>query len=821
MNVSYKWLSEYLDVSGYTAKELAEKLTRSGIEVDVVEALNKGVSGVVVGHVLTKDKHPDADKLSVLTIDVGGEENLQIVCGAQNVAAGQKVPVAVVGAVLPGDFKIKRAKLRGVESAGMVCSAKELGMNDKLLAKELQEGIFVLPADSPIGADAVALLGLDDEVLELDLTPNRSDALSMLGVAYEIGAIIGREAKLPKETDGQVASGKQATELVKVKVDEPARELCSHYIAKYIEDVKVAPSPLWMQTRLMAAGVRPINNVVDITNYVLMEYGQPLHAFDASILPSASIHVRPAADGEVLATLDGQQRTLDPSMLVIASGKTAVALAGVMGGADTEVDASTTTVVLESAKFHGGSVRKTSRKVGLRSESSIRFEKEVDPARVRLAAERAASLLCQLAGGKVAFGVAEDLVSPAAPKVITITGARINSYIGTDIPLADMQAIFARLQFEVKVIGDDTLEVTVPTRRGDISRDVDLIEEVARIYGYDHIPATPILGATTPGALTRGQKVRRLVRESLVGSGLYEAVNYSFTDPKVADWFKGFYPTVERIPLALPMSEERSVLRTSLVPHLIENAIYNNNRNTTTTAVFEIGNIFVANALPLADLPEERTLVAGLWTGLRRATAWHSDNAKVDFFDVKGVVDALLGGLGIGSIAAPVSYVRLAVDGSDSADLHPGRSAAIVTADGVRLGWIGQLHPSLQQQLDLDDTYVFELDLAALVDASTTDIAYTALPRFPATTRDLAVAVALDAPVGEMLRVARAAAGELVESLELFDVYTGDKVDAGTKSVAMSFVYRHPERTLTDDEVSEAHARAVEALTSTFAAILR
>jgi phenylalanyl-tRNA synthetase beta chain len=811
MNVSYKWLSEYLDLTGFTAKELAEKLTRSGIEVDVVESLNKGVSGVLVGYVKEKAKHPDADKLSVCTIDIGAEEDLQIVCGAQNVAAGQKVPVAVVGAVLPGDFKIKRAKLRGIESMGMICSAKELGMNDKLLPKELQEGIFVLPADSPVGADAVNLLGLDDEVLELDLTPNRSDALSMLGVAYEIGAIINRKPNLPKETDGQTPSGKQANELVKVKID--ARDLCSHYTAKYIEDVKIGPSPLWMQTRLMAAGVRPINNVVDITNYVLMEYGQPLHAFDAKKMPSASIHVRSAAEGETLDTLDGQTRELDPSMLVIAAGKQAVALAGVMGGADTEVDAATTTVVLESAKFAGGSVRKTSRKIGLRSESSVRFEKEVDPARVRLAAERAASLICQLAGGKVAFGVAEDVVNIAQDAVIDITGARINGYLGTSISLADMQAIFARLQFAVEVTGEDALRVTVPTRRGDISRDVDLIEEVARIFGYDHIPATPILGATTPGALTRSQKVRRLIRESLTGSGLYEAVNYSFTDPKVADWFVGFYPDAVRVPLALPMSEERSVLRTSLVPHLIENALYNANRNTSTTAIFELGNVFVTNELPLRDLPNERTLVAGLWTGLRQSASWHSAKVVVDFFDMKGVLDSLLGGLGI----ADVRYVPLKAN----AQLHPGRAAEVLTAGGARLGWMGQLHPELQQQLDLADTYVFELELDAVVAAATTDIAYRALPRFPATTRDMAVAVAVDAPVGEMVRAAGAAAGELLESIELFDVYTGDKIDAGFKSVAISFVYRHPERTLTDDEVSAAHLRALAALESQFSAVLR
>jgi phenylalanyl-tRNA synthetase beta chain len=417
-----------------------------------------------------------------------------------------------------------------------------------------------------------------------------------------------------------------------------------------------------------------------------------------------------------------------------------------------------------------------------------------------------------LAGGQVAFGVSEDQTVKVEDTVIEITGARINGYLGTAIKLADIQKIFARLQFVVEVIGDDALKVTVPTRRGDISRDVDLIEEVARIYGYDHIPATPILGATTPGALTRSQKVRRQVREALAAAGLYEAVNYSFTDPKVADNFIGFYPNAVRIPLALPMSEERSVLRTSLIPHMIENARYNANRNIDTTAIFELGNVFLTDKLPLQDLPEERTLLAALWTGLRRPTAWHQGKVGVDFFDLKGILDNLLQGLGI----TDATYAPL----KDNGQLHPGRSAEVLVG-GVRLGWIGQLHPSLQQQLELNDTFVFELDLKALIEASTTLISYNSLPRFPATTRDMAVAVAIDAPVGDMVRVARVAAGELLESIELFDIYTGDKIEVGLKSVAISFVYRHAERTLTDEEVTEAHNRVLAELETKFAAVLR
>ncbi|MDF2937743.1 MAG: subunit beta of phenylalanyl-tRNA synthetase, partial [Paenibacillaceae bacterium] len=406
MKVSYQWLSQYVDVSGYTAEELAEKLTRSGIEVDGAENRNLGVTGVVVGYVVERVKHPDADKLSVCTVDVGREENLQIVCGAKNVAAGQKVPVAVVGAKLPGDFQIKRAKLRGVESMGMICSANELGLNDKLLPKEIQEGILVLPEETPVGADILDVLAIEDKVLDLDLTPNRSDCLSMLGAAYEIGAILGRPVKLPDAREGLAESAAPAEDSLKVTISAP--EECFHYSARLIEGVTVGSSPLWLQNRLMAAGVRPINNIVDITNYVMLEYGQPLHAFDADRIAGSHIDVRLARPGECLTTLDDQDRELAESMLLITDGEgTAVGIAGVMGGANSEVNEGTTRIILESAKFAGSTVRKTSKQLGLRSEASIRFEKGVNPEHVIPALDRAASLICALGGGVSAKGTVE------------------------------------------------------------------------------------------------------------------------------------------------------------------------------------------------------------------------------------------------------------------------------------------------------------------------------------------------------------------------------------------------------------------------------
>jgi len=464
MRVSYQWLKEYIDLSGVSPEELAELMTRGGIEIDTVEQRNQGVSNVVVGHVLEKEKHPDADKLSVCKVDAGTGETLQIVCGAPNVAAGQKVPVALIGAKLPGGIAIKRAKLRGVESQGMICSAKELGINDKLLPKDMQEGILVLPADSEIGTPITEYLALDDAVLELDLTPNRSDCLSMLGVAYEAAALTGRQVKLP---DTRVESGAlKAADKIAVTISAP--EHCFRYAARYVQGVKIGPSPQWMQNRLIAAGVRPINNIVDITNYVMLEYGQPLHAFDADKL-GGRIEVRLARPGETMVTLDDQERKLDPDMLLITDGERPVALAGVMGGANTEVSDETVNVVLESAEFDAATVRRTSRRLGLRSEASLRFEKGVDPARVVPAVDRAAALMALYAGGTVLDGIVQAVVREAEPAVVSVTLAKINGHLGTSLTAVEVQEIFARLEFESAVSEGGVFTVKVPTRRGDIS----------------------------------------------------------------------------------------------------------------------------------------------------------------------------------------------------------------------------------------------------------------------------------------------------------------------------------------------------------------
>lgn len=535
MNVSYKWLSEYIDLSGIAPQELAEMMTRGGIEIDSVPSRDAGVTGVVVGYVKTREKHPDADKLNICTVDVGSGEDLQIVCGAPNVAAGQKVPVAIVGAKLPGGLDIKRAKLRGVESQGMICSARELGMNDKLLPKEQQEGILVLPADTVLGENILDVLALNDSVLELDLTPNRSDCLSMLGVAYEVSALTARPIKVPNPSSELHATADKTTDHVSVSVE--SEELSPTYQVRYIKGVKVAPSPQWIQNRLIAAGVRPINNIVDITNYVMLEYGQPLHAFDASKVSGGRIVVRLAQPGETLVTLDGQERKLEPHMLVIADADKAIALAGVMGGANSEVTPDTTDIILESAKFDGGIVRRTSRQLGLRSEASLRFEKEVDRGQVRAALDRAATLMAKYAEGAVAEGVAESSgASPEAVK-IQISLNRINGMLGTALSSLELTTIWSRLGFETSSDVDGQWEITVPSRRGDITRAVDLIEEVARLHGYDEIPTARIEGPSTTGALTKTQAIRRELRSALTDAGVHEAISYSVTSAARASGF--------------------------------------------------------------------------------------------------------------------------------------------------------------------------------------------------------------------------------------------------------------------------------------------
>ncbi|OCS93057.1 phenylalanine--tRNA ligase subunit beta [Caryophanon latum] len=793
MLVSLNWLKQYVNTQELSNEELAERITRSGIEVDAIIDRASGIQNVVVGYVESKEKHPEADRLNVCQVNVGEDGIQQIVCGAPNVDAGQKVIVARPGAKLPGGIKIKKSKLRGQESNGMICSLQELGIEGRVVPKAYAEGIYVLPEDAEIGSDALAYLGFRDTVLELGLTPNRSDALSMLGVAYEVAAILSEEVSLPEVA--YTASAKKASDVLNLRVD--AIDANPMYTAKVIENITVKESPMWLQERLMAAGVRPHNNVVDITNYVLMEYGQPLHAFDFDKLGSNEIVVRYAQDGETMTTLDGQERTLKANNLVITNGKTPQAIAGVMGGAESEVSETTTTVVLESAYFNPLSVRQTSKEVGLRSDSSARFEKGVDPNRVLAAAERAAQLLTQLAGGQVLEGTVLVDELDKSPARVVVSPDFINGRLGMKISLEEMLDILNRLKFDVEA-ANGMLIIDAPTRRQDIKIEEDIVEEIARLYGYDEIPTT-LPASNVPGRLSAYQAARRTVRNHLEGVGLYQAVTYSLTSAALSQKFA--LQAEETTRLLMPMSEERSTLRQSLIPHLLEAAAYNVARSQENVALYEIGSVFLGQTAE--ELPREVEHIAAVITGRWVDNAWQGEKKQVDFFVLKGIVESLFEKLGLTS---RVTYVKAQMDG-----LHPGRTAAILL-DGEQVGIIGGLHPQEQKALDLKEAYVLEMNLAAILAAETDVLTYKAVPRFPAMTRDMALVLNSSAAAGDIVAIIEKAGTKLLKNVNVFDVYEGDKMEAGKKSVAFSLTFFDPERTLTVEEVEAAYNKIVAAL---------
>ncbi|WP_449537195.1 phenylalanine--tRNA ligase subunit beta [Ferdinandcohnia sp. Marseille-Q9671] len=803
MFVSYKWLQEYVDITGVSAEELAEKITRSGIEVEGVDHLGEGITGLVVGHVLECEQHPNADKLNKCLVDIGEEEPVQIICGAPNVAKGQKVVVAKVGAVLPGNFKIKKAKLRGEASNGMICSLQELGFESKLVSKEYAEGIFVFPHDVEPGADAIAQLNLDDQVLELGLTPNRSDCLSMLGVAYEVAAILGKDVKLPQP---KVTTSSEKTEGY-ISISVEAKEDNPLYVARVVKDVKIGPSPLWLQTRLMAEGIRPHNNVVDITNYILLEYGQPLHAFDYDRLGSKEILVRRATNGEKITTLDDAERTLTDEHLVITNGTVPVALAGVMGGANSEVQNDTTTVLIESAYFNSGTIRKASKDHGLRSEASARYEKGIDPKRTREAADRAAELMAELAGGVVLDGVVAVDTLDVKPVNVSVTLERINKVLGTDISREQVEEIFTNLKFPFTV-DNETFHVTAPTRRGDITIEEDLIEEVARLYGYDELPKTLPVGESTPGRLTDYQAKRRLVRQYLEGVGLYQSITYSLTSAEKVNQYA--LEKREPIRLAMPMSEERSVLRLSLLPHVLEVVGHNLARQIDSVATYEVGSVFLEDSN--RELPEEKEHLAVALTGSWLSPTWQGEKKATDFFVVKGVLEGLFEKLGL---EKRTTFLQARVEG-----MHPGRTASVLL-DNKEIGFIGQIHPNVQKEYDLTETFVFELSLKDILEADVEEIRYEAIPRFPSMSRDIALVVDKSVAAGDMKQVIIEAGGKLLRDVTIFDLYEGERMEEGKKSVAYSIKYFDPERTLTEEEVTKAHEKVLTAVAEKFDATLR
>ena len=808
MLVSYNWLKKYVDLGNLTPEELAAKITKSGIEVEGVEYVAEKSTNVVVGYVESCEKHPDADKLNLCQVDVG-EEKLQIICGAPNVAQGQKVAVAKPGAVLPGNFKIKKVKLRGIESNGMICSLKELGIEEKYIPTDIADGIFVFPEEATVGEPVDELLNLNDAVLELDVLANRADALSMLGIAYEVAAILDQPVKLPDEA---VQVEESATVANYVSVEVEAAELNPYYGAFMIKDVEIKPSPLWMRNYLMAAGIRPINNVVDITNYVLLEYGQPLHAFDYDRFGSEKIVVRRAKHDETLTTLDGQERILTDENLVITNGKEPVALAGVMGGLDSEVASETTNVLLEAAYFDAITVRKTVKQTGLRSESSTRFEKGVDPNRVRKAGARACSLLQQYAGGKVIAGTAEFDRLDRTEKVVEIDTPHINNRLGTEMTTSDIASILKRLQFDYKQ-DDDHFTVHVPTRRGDITLFEDMLEEVARIYGYDNLPFTLPEGAGQSGGLTVRQQLKRRVKNFVQGAGLMETLTYSLTNER--DVKRLISPEVASsaaspVALAMPMSEDHKYLRLSILPELLNVLSYNRARSQVNLGYYEMGSIFISGQNELSEQPDEQLRISGALTGIWSEQAWQQEKKEVDFYVVKGIVEGLFDFLQI-----PVTYSQTKVT-----DMHPGRCAVVKVADKT-VGFIGQLHPTLQKQLDLKETYVFDLNLEEVFAAYDAVPSFTAIPKYPSIARDIAFILDKNVHAGDVKKVIEEVGAPLVNRVDIFDLYQGDNLEEGKKSIAYSLLYQHPEKTLKDEEVEESYQKIIAAVNEKFNAYVR
>ena len=797
MLVSYNWLKQYTNVED-NANALAEKITRGGIEVEGVEYLAEEISNVVVGYVVSKEKHPDAEKLNVCQVNVGEEENLQIVCGAPNVDAGQYVIVAKVGAKLPG-IKIKKAKLRGVESQGMICSLAELGLSKSVVPKNYQEGIYVFETEQELGSDVIEVLGLNDYILDLSITPNRADALSMRGLTYELGALYNNKVNF---NDVEKEENYEATSL-QVAVESDS---CRNYVGQIVKNVEVKSSPLWLQTRLMNSGIRPINNIVDITNYVLLEFGQPMHAFDKDLVGDRIV-VRDAKEGEVLETLDGEERKLQATDLVITDGTRAIALGGVMGGKNTEVSEETKNIILESAYFNPTSVRRTSATHGLRSDSSARFEKGIDPNMQKAALARAVELILELCPNAVVES-SVGVVNKEEEKVVEITTSYINNYLGITLSTEEIAAILEGLSFTVEVTGEN-LVVKVPTRRPDISIKQDLVEEVIRIYGYDNLASTlPKFSKTTKGGLTYSQRMVRDLRAVYASLGFNDTINYSLVSEEEATEY-----TLEdhhKVRLLMPMTETHSTLRQSLVPGLLNTVQYNVARKQKDLKLLEIGRVFFGSGDDNIQ-PKETLYLSAALTGEERATKWLKESSSLDFFAAKGYLEVVFERLGLDE---KVTYRKSTLEG-----MHPGRFAEVYLGE-KRIGFIGEVHPRVADKLGLNTTYVFEINLDEVISESKVKPKYEEVTKYPEITRDIAMLVDVKDEYQNIYNVIESVNSKLITKVELFDLYVGAGLLVGKKSLALTITYSDKQKTLTDEEVTAVHDKVLSALTE-YGAIIR
>jgi len=807
MRASINWLRDYVDFSE-TPEQLAEILTMAGVPVEGIEYLGQGIENVITGKITGIEQHPNANKLSVCRVDIG-KELLTIVTGATNIKVDNIVPIAMVGAKLPNNIEIQASNLRGVDSFGMMCSTSELNIDSKLLAPEDREGIYILPDTTPIGVDIKEVIGLNDVVLEFELTANRADCFSIIGLAREIAVLTGGALKKPMLSLRE-ASAEKTANLVTISIEEP--ELCSRFAARVLQDIKIDSSPLWMQHRLRSAGMRPINNIVDVTNFVMLEMGQPMHAYDYNLLSKHSIVVRRANPGERLTTLDGIKRELTGDMLVIADAGQAVGIAGVMGGLATEVTNRTRTVLLEAAAFNGASIRRTSRALGLRSEASGRFERGVDTANIMRALDRASMLLEEFGSCKSCQGVSDKYPAVLLPKQVDFTADQINAYLGSNIEKAVMVDILKRLGFEVEPNKENIL-VTVPTWRGDISIPADISEEIARIYGYDNIPSTTPEGKVRQGGENFSASIANIIKDLLSGAGFDEVVTFSFTHPQVLDKLNIPHdsPLRKVIPVLNPITEELPALRTTLMGGILQTIVRNLARKNEDLRIYEIGAIYLPDSLPIEALPKEPVKLCGALVGKRNETSWNAPKDYVDFYDAKGTVDLILDGLGI----------EYKVISGEHSSLHPGKTA-IYTKNEQIIAVVGEVHPKVLDDFEINrKVFLFEIDVDNLTKQATLINKYRPLPKFPAINRDLAVILPTAITADSVRDEINKSAGSLLSAISLFDVYTGEQVPPGFKSMAFSLTFQAQDRTLTDLEVDEHYKRIVVHLEEKITAKLR
>lgn len=800
MNTALSWIKAYVPDLDVTAQEYTDAMTLTGTKVEGFERLDKNLEKIVVGQILSIERHPDADKLIICQVDIGAGEPVQIVTGAPNVKTGDKVPVVLDGGKVAGGhdggplpeegIEIKKGKLRGIESNGMMCSIEELGSDRDMHPLAPESGIYILPEDTRVGADAVEVLGLRDVVFEYEITSNRVDCYSVVGIAREAAATFGKEFHPPvvKPT----GNGEDINDYLKVRVENP--ELCPRYCARMVKNIKLAPSPEWMQRRLAASGIRPINNIVDITNYVMEEYGQPMHAFDYDTLAGHEIVVKCAKDGDVFQTLDGQERKLDGTILMINDGEKEVGIAGIMGGENSKITDSVSTMVFESACFNGTNIRLSAKKVGLRTDASGKYEKGLDPNTAKEAVNRACQLIEELGAGEVIGGIIDIYSQKREENRVPFDPEKINRLLGTDIAEDTMISYFKKIDLDYDPCSK---EVIVPTWRQDLYRMADLAEEVARFYGYDKIPTTLPSGEATTGKLPYELRIQEVARETAEFCGFSQGMTYSFESPRVFD--KLMIPADSRlrrtVEISNPLGEDFSVMRTTPLNGMLTSLSTNYNRRNKDVRLYEMANVYLPKAMPLTELPDERMqFTLGMY-------------GEGDFFTMKGVVEEFFDRVGMNK---KPHYDP----NGDHPYLHPGRKADIVY-EGVTVGYLGELHPDVADNYKIGDrAYVAVIDMPSVIPFTTFDRKYTGIAKFPAVTRDISMVVPKNVLVGQIEDVIEQRGGKVLESYHLFDIYEGAQVLAGHKSVAYSITFRAKDHTLEEKEVTSVMNKILNGLSN-------